>query len=295
MQAEQFVGTPSMSEQVCVPALQRPTSLPHERVITVGAHPSSTWPSQLSSSRLHVSTTGRTWLSQAPNAPFWQASNRLFDEVLAADPTNANRMRNVALTEKNLGGYFDRHGDLDRALAHYLRALALDERRVQAQPSDRQAQIDLAIDIGSVGHIHEKRETYAEAIEAYRRSLEIRQRLSKTDSADVYARGREAFSRTALARVYLLTGSVAEAREHAERAVALNETLGHLGVYAAQVGTSLTQLADVQQREGRARAACDTYGRAVRAFASVERPDGQQGDAKAKAERAWAACQATLR
>ena len=218
--------------------------------------------------RAHFSMALRE--AEAARLPHWLEANRLFGEVLAEAPDDLNSIRNVALTEKYLGAYFDRAREFDKALEHYRRAHALDERRVRARPDDRQALIDLAIDIGAIAGALANRNRTSDAIAAYKQSLAIRERLAVSDPKDVYARGRVAFVQGQLAGLYILTGDLAVARQHAAAAAALAEPL--IGVddeYRAQYAMAVQRLGDVDWRAGKRREACRLYRRAVTHYRRV--------------------------
>jgi non-specific serine/threonine protein kinase/serine/threonine-protein kinase len=146
--------------------------------------------------------------------PHWSRAGEMFEALLAERPDDPDRQRNVALVNKYLGAHYQFAGDLPRALAHNLRALELDERRVSADPANRQAQIDLAIDLGNVAEVHRQTGRDRDAAEGYERSLVIRRRLSETDPKDDYARGRLAYVHVTLAPIYAALGRSADALRH---------------------------------------------------------------------------------
>jgi tetratricopeptide (TPR) repeat protein len=224
-------------------------------------------------------------------------SNRLFREVLADDTEDLGKMRNVALTEKYLGGYFDEHGDPDRGLDHHRRAYALDEKRVAAAPDDRQAQIDFAIDISNIAYGLWLRNEDAEAIKTYHRTLEIRQRLAASDPRDVYMRGRVAFVHDKLAELYLRTGEIARAQDHSRTAVTLGDAAGALAVPVHQTVDALRTLGDSERAAGRGEAACAAYRRSLAMYREIdeaERVPSQRNDME-DVERQFASCKARAR
>jgi len=224
--------------------------------------------------------------------PHWLESNRLFRELLAEDPGDLTKVRNVALTEKHMGGFFEEGGDLDPALEHHRRSYALDEQLVAAAPDDRQAQIDFAIDISNIAHVQLLRNENAEAIKAYQRSLEIRQRLAASDPKDVFMRGRVAFVHAQLAELYVRTGEIQLALQHSRTAVTLNDAAGPLAVQPYQIVDALKKLGDSERAAGRGAAACTAYGRALatyRGMKEAERSLELPGLMK-EAEREFASC-----
>jgi non-specific serine/threonine protein kinase/serine/threonine-protein kinase len=231
-------------------------------------------------------------IGQQGALPHLLESNRLFREVHAENPGDLAKVRNVALTEKYLGGFFEEGGDLDRALEHHRRAYALDEQRVAAAPDDRQAQLDFAIDISNIAYALLLRNENAEAIKAYHRTLEIRQRLAASDPKDVYMRGRVAFVHDKLAELYLRTGEITRAQDHSRTSVTLNDAAGPLAVAPHQVVDSLRTLGDSERAAGRGEAACAAYGRSLttyRGIAEARRLPSQRIEMET-VERAFASC-----
>jgi tetratricopeptide (TPR) repeat protein len=199
----------------------------------------------------------------------WLEAGRLFDRLLAEDPDNANKQRNVALVAKYLGDYYKGAGDLPRALEHRRRALELDEKRAQRFPDDMNAQNDLAIDLGAIATSLADGREYAEAIRLYERSLAIRRRISDADPANVYARGRVAFGHYLLVLPCSAMGQEARAIQHARRAIAIYEPLTAIDRgYKVDAGAAWSALARVQDRAGRRAAACEAYRSAHALFAA---------------------------
>jgi tetratricopeptide (TPR) repeat protein len=134
-----------------------------------------------------------------------------------------------------------------------------------AAPDDRQAQLDYAIDIGNIANVQLQRGEHEAAIEAFTRSLEVRQRIAHGDPKDMHAQSRVAFVHTKLATLYVRTGRVATAREHARRAATLLDPLtGAADAYRSQQFMALRTLGDVERNAGRGAAACQAYRTAHR-------------------------------
>jgi eukaryotic-like serine/threonine-protein kinase len=224
----------------------------------------------------------------------WQDADRLYHLLLAREPDRPDRIRNAALTQKYLGAHFEQAGQWEKALQHHERAYALDERRVQADPADRSAQLDLAIDMSNIGYGFWKRREHDRAIEWYRHSLESRERLAADDPEDVYTRGRVAYVHERLARLYLETGRSRLARTHVREAIALGQPLAESDplLYLAQLAEAQHTAGDIELREGRRTVACAAYAAAVRSFASAHEPHlaVQQIEARAEAERQARVC-----
>jgi non-specific serine/threonine protein kinase/serine/threonine-protein kinase len=220
--------------------------------------------------------------------PHWLEADRLYNLILTADPGNVDKQRNAALTAKYLGNLYQ-PSDRPRALEHYRRALALDERRAQRLPDDMSAQNDLAIDIGNLASIHSARKEYDDCIRLYERSLAVRQRIAGADPANVYARSRVAFVHYKLASCYNADGQKALALRHAHRAIELGQPLTLIDpLYKTQQAAVFRILGWIHEGAGRRGAACDAYRSAAELFKAggpITDP-GWRGDAELAADKA---------
>jgi serine/threonine protein kinase len=211
--------------------------------------------------------------------PYWKRTVELFDALLAERPDDPTRQRNVALAEKYLGGVYDHLERDDEAHPHYARALALDEQRYAAAPDNRVVQFDLAIDLANVAVILERQKP-DEAYALYERSLALRQALSESDPNDVLAHGRVGYVQMKLAWAALNGKRVAQALDHARRAVAIQDAViakTKDGTTARELGSSLFVLARAEGASGNRAAACSAYRRSQRAFARGQGADNDAG------------------
>ena len=200
-------------------------------------------------------------------------------------------MRNVALTQKYIGTYYEETGDLQRAIEHHRRAYELDDKRFQRTPNDRVVQLDLAIDVSSIGNIQMRRAQYDQAIDAFKRSLEIRERLAGADPKDVHAQGRVAFLHTKLATLHVWNHRWPVAREHAKRAVTLTEPLATISTAnRTDHLDALKTLADLEWHAGRQQEACAVYARAQGVLRAGDRVAPSDEKNKSGVDRAAADC-----
>jgi tetratricopeptide (TPR) repeat protein len=200
------------------------------------------------------------------SVPHWHRAETLFAELLAEQPDDPVRQRNLGLVDKYLGSVLDRQGKNDEAAARYERALELDERRLARTPDDRQTQFDTAISLANLATIARDRDDEDKAVALFTRSLKIRSDLSDSDPDDVLARGRVAWVRTRLAALELERGNLSAALDHAETSVrdqqrVVDKTKDERS--AADLGSALVTLADVEIARGRKPAACSSLGRAI--------------------------------
>jgi len=211
--------------------------------------------------------------------PHWQAADAHFRAVLATSPADLKRRRNLALTQKYLGGYFHGAGDVEAALPFYRRAYELDSACLRASPDDRRIQLDVAIDLGNIAGVHLDAKRPLQAIAGYRESLAIRRRLSQADPRDVHTRARTAYVHAALAKAYLAAGRLGPAREEIGRSLAQYADVGSAGERAL----AFTTLGDIEAAARRPEPACAAYRRAQRLFSDASR----QGERGRTLHRAW--------
>jgi non-specific serine/threonine protein kinase/serine/threonine-protein kinase len=200
----------------------------------------------------------------------WQRAGAMFRTLLEEKPDDPDRQRNVALTEKYIGTYFENQNDFASALAHHQRAQALDDKRVAARPSDRTAQFDAAIDLSNVAYAEWQTGHPADAAATYERSLEIRKRLAESDPSDVLARSRVAYVHSRLAAVYLEMHQVDNALAHSREAARLGESMA--GIDPQQLESfaeDLLALGDAEAAAGHQVAACQAHRRASDLLATL--------------------------
>ena len=203
--------------------------------------------------------------------PDWERARALFEELLAEQPDDPERQRDVALVNKYLGGHYQLTGTWEASLRHHERALELDRRRAETAPENRQAQLDLAIDLGSIGWLHTQAGRYDAAIPSYEQSRDVRRRLAQTDPNDDYARGRLAYVLNALARTYSKAGRHVDALSHAREAAQIGETRAALDAENhTQFVDYLSGLALVSTAAGQPELACTSARRAAALAAERE-------------------------
>ena len=172
-----------------------------------------------------ISSVRRLIEPRSAALPYWQRAVALYDEVLAERPDDPVRQRNVALSEKYLGGSLDWVDRDEEAERHYRRALEIDERRYAQDPENRLARFDLAIDVANMATMTLGKNRLDEAYAWFSRSLEMRQKLSASDPADALAKGRIGYVQMRIAEVERRRGHFASAIERASDAVRILESV----------------------------------------------------------------------
>jgi non-specific serine/threonine protein kinase/serine/threonine-protein kinase len=223
---------------------------------------------------------------------YWVRSRDEYAALLADHPADSTRQRQVALTEKYIGGYYDVQEEHDAALEHYQRAMALDEPRATRDPTDRMAAFDLAIDLSNLGYEHDLRREFAEATRFYERSLAIRERLSASDPSDVLGRVKVAFMLRQMGFVAEHEGDTVAAIRHFRRAAELYGTtdLGNLDS-RRNLAISLANLGTLEQKDRAAACADETRAFALLAnLNDTERRGAEPADPMPEVARAAASC-----
>jgi serine/threonine protein kinase/tetratricopeptide (TPR) repeat protein len=129
----------------------------------------------------------------------------LFERLLNRKPDDTDRKRNVALSHKNLVGYYVQR-DTARSLRHAERAAQLDSERVAAEPHNSQAKLDYAIDLSTLGDHYVLQEQYERALAYYEQSIPLRKTLAEADPMNVFAAQRLAYMLQQTGETYVLAG-----------------------------------------------------------------------------------------
>jgi hypothetical protein len=179
--------------------------------------------------RWHQSTTGEAPQSALASALFtlasrlpwpesrahWEASGRAFEALLAAQPENPARMRNVALVDKYLTPLL-LTTERAEATRRAERAARLDDRRLALQPSDRQTRLDAAISLSQFSDF----QSGPARLAGLERSVVLREAVAREDPADRFTRAAVRRSLVLLAEARVGSGDETGARRDVARALA---------------------------------------------------------------------------
>lgn len=203
-------------------------------------------------------TLAPTGTGDGQSIPLWLKAGAVFDDLLAEQPDDPVRLRNVALAAKYLGEQYRRVGDVDRALTQHQRAQQIDERRLASAPANRQAQLDLALDWASIGGLYRQKQQLVAAASSLERSLAVRQQLAASDPKDDYTRGRLAHAHLLLGAVYGDLGRLDDAREHIREAAQINRSRPRDDAQVQiDLMSALYHLAGAERKAGFHTRACD--------------------------------------
>ena len=131
---------------------------------------------------------------------------------------------NAALYHKRLGAILVVTGDLPAALREYEAAVAIDERKVAARPSDARARMDLSYGYSDIGLIYARMGKLNEGLEQYRKVEKIRSEVAAADPRDQRAASGLATTTLRIAELLELTGDHSGSGPAFVRAVQLAES-----------------------------------------------------------------------
>ena len=231
----------------------------------------------------------------------WQRAGQVFDALLHDRPEDADRQRNVALVNKDLGGTYSTRGDLPAALQHHRRAQALDEQRLAANPGSRQAAFDVAVDATQIAALHVRNGRWSEAAEGYERSVGMFKKLADSDPSDRLARTWVLLNYVELGKALLELHESRRALDSARRAVQVGETVRSLDAQHQLYFFNALVLRGFAERQiGDSRAACATFRQSAEVLnllhaSEFSAPTARLlDDARQRLESALAGCGAPL-
>lgn len=187
----------------------------------------------------------------------------LAEQILAADPTSPEAMRDVSIALNRLGYLYlrrGRPGDLEHALKLFERDLRIAENLLAEEPGDAQARRDLSVTLNMLGDAYLRRSGAGDlerAHEMLERSLRIREGLLAGAPGSAEATRDLSIALNNLGDFHLrraATGDLELALGFFERDLALSEALRAKNPESADasrdVAISLERLGDLYARRG---------------------------------------------
>jgi len=177
------------------------------------------------------------------------------DQRLAgADPSNANRQRDLSVSHNKMGDVLSEQGDLSGALAAYRESLAMRQRLAAAAPSNADRQRDLSVSHDKVGEVLSEQGDLSGALAAHSASLAVIQRLAASDpSNDRWQRALGA-SQDRMGNVLSAQGDLSGALAVYREALALRQRLAATdpsnAVWQRDVSVSQERMGDVLREQG---------------------------------------------
>ena len=217
----------------------------------------------------------------------WQKCLDIYLSLLRNKPDGDQELRNVALVHKYLASQFRHRSMPDKALDHARQAEEMDSKRVATQPSNPEAQLDLAYDLGATAEGYEAMGHLDQALDRYRRSLDIRRSLADADPMDARLQSALLYAELMVANTLLKKGKVSAALEQflaadeiGKAQIARNGADVELRSTLAWVEAGLGEAWD---RLGRKSEACSSYRGARAIHEDLARRDAETEDDRNRA------------
>jgi tetratricopeptide (TPR) repeat protein len=158
--------------------------------------------------------------------------------------------------------------DNGQILFHLRRAEELDDQRVRANPSSREAKLDLSFDYSQDANFQvSRKKDLPSALALFEKTLAIREKLAASDPKDIRLRDRILFAELWIAKILVQLKRPVEASAHAESAFRIaNELYSHEPSphYRAQLAWAYHASGNSAAALGRHRSACDAWAEARR-------------------------------
>jgi len=198
----------------------------------------------------------------------YNASLRIQQELIAADPANAVVQRDLAISLERLGDLKQLAGDLAAAHGHYLQALELFEDLLAADLESAVAQRSVSIALEKIGEVNLGLGETREARSAFLRSLEIREEIAAADPLSLEAKRDLSISYNKLGQMSLQSGETAGARKYFEQSLKLRKELVAAEPESVQarlqLSFSFNNLGDLMLRQDDAGGARTHYENAIK-------------------------------
>ena len=204
----------------------------------------------------------------------WEKAGAAYGALLARSPGDAVLQRNVALVEKYQAGYLETLEDYATARVHYERALALDQKRLDRAPANRQTQFDVAIDLGTLAFNRWRTHDLAAATDLYLRSLKMREELSATDPTDALSREKVAYIHGQLGSLYAERGDTNAALEHLRKEIEIYTSSGVATVEGRRdTADGWRSIGSLEAKAAHVQASCTAFAKAFELFEQLPPSD----------------------
>jgi eukaryotic-like serine/threonine-protein kinase len=243
----------------------------------------------------HAVTLGQ--MDREPLSEYWQKSGELYRKLLARGSREPNVEKYYARMLTFYASRLELGGRIPEALEALDRSQAINEKRVAANPADRDAATDLSFSLAGRADVLTKRGRDEEALASYRASLAILRQLSDASPQDVYLRNSLAVRHASIGDSLLKLARNHDARASFYQAIEIYEDLASrnpaVSFSRANFALTLVKTGKLEKQQGRHSAACGYFQRSASVFEAVKKQGGvrkpDQPFAK-EAEKAAASC-----
>jgi tetratricopeptide (TPR) repeat protein len=239
----------------------------------------------------------RTFANSSDSAEAYGRSLEIYESLLLEKPDEARILRNVSQVYKYVAGLHYRKGENKPGLDLIVKARAIDEKLLAANPENPQAQLDLVFALSQLSWGHSKLGDLTGALAAEQQSVDMRERILALNPGDARAQERLAYGLRARASLRRKTGDRDGALQDYLRAHAMYTDLharGHArSVVGSELGITRLQLGELAAARGRRAEACQWYRRSAAIYGELAAQGAVRADhleEAEKAKRAAAAC-----
>lgn len=148
-----------------------------------------------------------------------------FQQLVQEDPQRLLDREKMTLTLNSLGTYYERKKQFDQALEQFRLALASSEVLIDKARDNRSYQHDHAGILANIGRVFVKQGRLADARTFLERSVDIRQKLARQKTKDLWLEEQLAGSQNMLGNLCWTEEKHAEAEKHHREALRLREIL----------------------------------------------------------------------
>ncbi|MBK7929741.1 MAG: serine/threonine protein kinase [Bryobacterales bacterium] len=220
----------------------------------------------LAAAHSEMATATDEFLSPQERRNHGYQAKAIYEKLLQAHPSDAEKMRDLARVHKYLCGMC--LTDADCFLDHAHTAADLDRRRVLTDPRNSIAQLELAQSLGLIATGWGKKGEFLKASSLARESATLRRVLWEADPKDARLRDRLAYALAQVGHFQAKEGrwrqalaSLQESIGHAEALVNNSMAYGALDT----LGWAHRERADILARSGHGNA-CEAYQQAAQAY-----------------------------
>lgn len=149
----------------------------------------------------------------------YQNALKIYRNLSETDSANFVHIRNVALTNKYLGGVLQVRGEYDSAIRHFNESLEIDTANLKRNPNNIAAKLDLSYTFASLASVQRTINDFPSAIENYRAAIKLREEVFSADANNKVAEGAVARGYLEVGRTNLQKGSLEQAEQDFKKAL----------------------------------------------------------------------------
>ena len=239
--------------------------------------------------REDLADTRRTLANCTDSAEEFARSQAIYESLIREKP-EPRVLRNLSQVYKYAAGLHYQKSEDRPGLDLIVKAQAIDEKLLAADPDDPQAQDDLSFSLNQLSWGYSKLGDLPAALAASERSLAMRERMVAQNPGEARAHERLGYVLRAIALLRRKAGDRASALRDYQRAHVIYVDLraqGYGGAYAgSELGSTELELGDLESESGHAVEACRWYRQAATLFDDLAARGALRSDSHQEAEQA---------